>query len=170
MGGKSSTWLAMAFVVCVFGTIGYLVFRASTFPNLAVSSASETLNIDEVRGEKAKLVLVLLIPGDPVSKAAAELLKAEYATYEGSAAFAGVLVSSPTAAAAYEKALELPYPVYSLVGEPQRELYMEMLKAVGGATERVPGGTVLFLDKDRLITKNVSGTDLMGLPDKLKKL
>lgn len=66
--GRGGQVGAVALVVGIVGVMAYFGMRASVFPNVPVSvDATETSSIDQLRGGKKKLVLALLIPGDPLS-------------------------------------------------------------------------------------------------------
>jgi hypothetical protein len=161
----------VALVVGIVGVMAYFGMRASVFPNVPVSvDATETSSIDQLRGGKKKLVLALLIPGDPLSGQVVEMLKAEQAAHDAKAAFAGLLFADPGALDQFRASHELPYPLVSLTPQTNPVQYNEVVKAVGGASSRFYGGTVVVLDGKRKIVEQVNGNELETLSEALKGL
>lgn len=169
--GRSGQVGSVLVVVGIVGAMAYFGLRASVFPNVPVSvDATETSSIDQLRGAKKKLVLALLIPGDPVSGQVVEMLKAEQATYDAKAAFAGLLFADPAALDQFRAAHDVPYPLVSITPQTNPVQYNEVVKAVGGASSRFYGGTVVVLDAARKIVKQVNGNEAERLSETLKGL
>ncbi len=165
-----SAKLAGAALAVVALGLAFMTFRPSEFPNTTLSAGGESSTIDQLRGTKPKLVLALIMPNDVMSKAAVEKLKGEYVRLEGRATFAALMFADETQAAAFEKANELPFAVYSLTPQQHPVEYNEVVKTVGGFRKRFFVGTVLVLDSKRKITQQVNGDELENLGAVLQKL
>ena len=169
MGGRNS-WGAVLAGLTVLGGLGFWTFRPAVIPNVTVVSEGEALTLDQVRGDKRKLVLALIHPSDPNSKAAVATLKAQFPTWETRATFAGLVLADPASAAAFQKENELPFTVYAFTPQEHPEAYNELVKAVGGFRNRFFVGTVLVLDQSRRISQQVNGDELEKLPATLTRL
>jgi hypothetical protein len=160
-------------VVLVLGIVGYFVFHAlnpTQFPNLPAATRKGKVSVDELRGDKPKLVLALLIPGDPMSKAAVAVLKTQQEKNLGHANFAALLMADPAAAATYEEEAQLPFTVYSFEPNANPIEFNQMVNAVGGFKNRFYGGTVVVLNASRGIKKQVDGNELQGLAEAISDL
>lgn len=170
MEGKGQ-YVTVAVVVGIVGVMAYFGLRSPVFPNVTAGvDATETTTIDQMRGARRKLVLVLVIPGDPVSAQAVELLKAQHAANEAKAAFAALVFGDPSVSEAFRTARDLPYAVYSLNPQANPVQYNELVKTVGGWRSRFYGGTVVLLDANRKVFAQVDGIELEHLNDLIKKL
>jgi len=163
-------WVAIAVVVVALGGLGFTVFRPAYFPNVTVASDADPVTIDQVRGERPTLVLALLAPGDPMSKAALTKMSADYEKYEPRASFAGLVFGTPAQAAAWQKEQQLPFPVYALAPQENPVDYNQIVKTLGGFRNRFYIGTVVVLTSSRRISQQVNGNELENLSDTLKKL
>lgn len=170
MEGKGQ-YVTAAVIVVLVGVLAFFGLRSPVFPNVSAGvDATETITVDQMRGTRKKLVLALVIPGDPVSAQAVELLKAQHAAHEAQAAFVALVFGDPTVSEAFRTARDLPYAVYSLNPQSNPVQYNELVKTVGGWRSRFYGGTVVLLDANRKVTAQVDGIELEHLGDLIKKL
>jgi hypothetical protein len=170
MEGKGQ-YVTAAVIVGLVGVVGFFALRSPVFPNVTASiDATETTTVDQMRGTRKKLVLALVIPGDPVSAQAVELLKAQHAAHEANAAFAALVFGDPSVAESFRTTRDLPYAVYSLNPQSNPVQYNELVKTVGGWRSRFYGGTVVLLDANRKVTAQVDGIEFEHLGDLIKKL
>ncbi len=163
--------LSLAAILGVFGALAYFGFRSPEFPDVSLAlDAETTVKVSQARGGKPKLVVALLIPGDPVSEKSVMLLKERFQANEAKAAFAAVLFSNSAAAETFRQTHDLPYPVYSL-DPPQNPVeYNSLVKTVGGFRSRFYGGTVLVVDSKQKMVSKIEGLELENLDDLIKKL
>ena len=154
----------------VLAGLAWTVFKPTVVPNVTMTAAGESTTVDQVRGQKLKLVLALIHPTDPNSKTAVTMLKTQFATYEGRATFAGLMLADAAAAEAFEKDQDLPFTVYAMTPQQNPAEYNEPVKAVGGFRNRFFVGTVLVLDQSRRISVQVNGNELENLSSALSKL
>ena len=170
MEGKGQ-YVTAAVIVGLVGIVGFFALRSPVFPNVTAGvDATETTTVEQMRGTRKKLVLALVIPGDPVSAQAVELLKAHHAAHETKAAFAALVFGDPSVAEAFRTARDLPYAVYSLNPQSNPVQYNELVKTVGGWRSRFYGGTVVLLDANRKVNAQVDGMELENLGNLIKKL
>lgn len=171
MEGRGSQIAAVVAVVGIVGVMAYFGLRSEEFPDVPISiDATEGTTIGQLRGAKKKLVLALLIPGDPVSGQVVDMLKAEHAAADAKATFAALLFADPASAEAFKTSHDLPYNVYSLTPQTSPVHYNQVVKAVGGSSGRMYGGTVVVLDASRKIAKQVNGNEAENLSAILKGL
>jgi hypothetical protein len=168
MNGKP--WVAIAVVVVALGGLGFTIFRPAYFPNVLVASDADPVTIDQVRGERPTLVLAMVVPGDAVSKAALTQMSAGYEKYEPKASFAGLVFGSPAQAAAWQKELQLPFPLYAVSPQENPVEYNQIVKTLGGFRNRFYVGTVVVLSSSRRISQQVNGNELENLSATLAKL
>jgi hypothetical protein len=163
-------YLWLVAIVGVFGGLAWFGFRATEFPNVSVMvDADQSTRLSEVRGSNPKLVLALLIPGDPVSNQSVTLLKARHQANEQKATFAALLLTDPANAETFRQAHELPFSVYSLNPTDDPVDYNAIVKALGGWRSRFYGGTVVVLDSKQKIIAKLEGIELEHLDDAIIK-
>lgn len=163
--------LALVAIVGVFGALAYFGFRSPEFPDVSLTQDAETrVKISQARGGKPRLVVALLIPGDPVSEKSVMLLKERFQANETKAAFAAVLFSNSAAGETFRQTHDLPYPVYSLNPSEEPVDYNALVKTVGGFRSRFYGGTVVVIDSNQKMVSKVEGLELEKLDDLIKKL
>lgn len=168
MNGKP--WVAIVVVVLALGGLGFATLRPTYFPNVAASSDADPVTIDQMRGQRPSLVLALVMTGDPVSKAALTRMAAEYEKAEPRASFAALTFGTVAQAAAWQKDLNLPFPVYAVSSGENPVEYNQIVKTLGGFRNRFYLGTVVVLTSSRRISQQVNGNELESLPDALNKL
>ena len=170
MDGKGQ-YLTAAVIVVLVGVMAFFGLRAPVFPNVTVAvDATETITVEQMRGTRRKLVLALVIPGDPVSAQAVELLRAQHAAHDAQAAFAALIFTDPASAETFRQSKDLPFALYSISPQSNPVQYNELVKTVGGWRSRFYGGTVVLLDANRKVSAQVDGIELEHLDDLIKKL
>lgn len=164
-------YLAIAAIVAIFGVLAYFGFRSPEFPDVSLSlDAETTVKVHDVRAPRPKLVLALIIPGDPLSEKSLQLLKERHEANEAKATFAAILFANVADAERFRQSHELPYDVYSLSPPENPVEYNQLVKVVGGWRSRFYGGTVLLIDSKQKLVAKVEGIELEHLDELIKKL
>lgn len=170
IGSKRELLLLVA-SASVFIGLAYFALRAPELPDLSLTAEGPTpVTFSQARAGKPKLVVALILPGDPVSEKSVQRLKEHHAASQMKAAFAGVVFGDIAAAQAFRQSHDLPYPVYSLDRRQNPVEFNGLVKTVGGFRSRVYGGTVFVVDSKQKVIATVERDELLNLDELLEKL
>ncbi|MBN2499105.1 MAG: hypothetical protein JXR96_31240 [Deltaproteobacteria bacterium] len=167
---NAKTFIVLLIVIAV-GVGGYFfLFGSQKMPGLQVKDADgKVLGLQQLRGDKEYLALVMLIPGCQISQFSSNLIKQHFQRFSPRVAFAGLFYGEITAARKYAEAEELPFPVFGMRDAPDPYAVNELMK-LAHASSRVYGGTVFVVDRDDYMLFYLEQEAVRDLPEKLSDL
>jgi hypothetical protein len=170
--GGRRVQLALGALGMIGAVVGlFLWLRPMTVPDLVVLGPEKAaLHLDDLRDGHKKLLLVVVVPGDTMSRFAMTAAKEQYAAKSGFLAFAGLYVGKQADAERFRVEMDLPFPVYGLNDSPDPFSVQDFVKKIGISSfvsSGVYGGTTVLLNDQRVVLFRLEKDGVRTLRDKL---
>ncbi len=159
--------------VLALGAVAWCA-RPVRVPNVVMADASgKPVTFDDMRQSKGNLLVVFMMPNDPISRFVIASIKTSYEKASKRVAFVGLYYGSSAEAAKAGEDLGVPFPMYGLKDSKDPFALQELFKKAGASTligASMYGGTTILLDDQNKIVFKLEKEEVQTLPEKLQKL
>lgn len=164
--------IGVVVLLAALGAGAYFMFlKPVEVPVLTLLDQSgQKVTTGQLRADAEAILLVFMMPNDPMSKFSAGLVSEQMQTTSQSVAFAGLVFSNKDSAAKLQQDWGLAFPCFGLRDAPDPLAVNALIEAVGsshGLRDALYGGTLLLVDADEKLIFKLEQEGIKELPDRM---